>query len=65
MDAMVAQPYGIDEKTKLRDVSTAIITQEKILPDSFISWGTGNKSTNAKIGFNFKTAGIKAKHNSN
>ena len=38
---------------------------EEIIPDNFISWGTGNKSTNAKIGFNFKTAGVKAKHNPN
>lgn len=33
IDAIVAQPYGIDEKTKLRDFNTAITTQEKILPE--------------------------------
>jgi putative transferase (TIGR04331 family) len=36
---------------------------EEIIPDNFISWGTGNKSTNVKVGFNFKTAGVKVKHN--
>lgn len=38
---------------------------EECIPDHFISWGAGNKSTNVKVGFNFKLAGVKVKHNPN
>jgi putative transferase (TIGR04331 family) len=38
---------------------------EECIPDHFISWGTGNKSTNVKVGFNFKVSGVKVKHNPN
>lgn len=37
---------------------------EEVVADHFISWGNGNKSTKVKVGFNFKTAGVKIRHNS-
>jgi putative transferase (TIGR04331 family) len=38
---------------------------EERISDHFISWGTGNLTTNKKVGVNFKIAGVKVKHNPN
>jgi len=36
---------------------------EEVVADHFISWGNGNNSNNVSVGFNFKIAGVKLKHN--
>lgn len=39
------------------------LKNENDVMDHFIAWGNENNSTNVKVGFNFKVAGVKLKHN--
>lgn len=56
--------YFIGQHGNNYGTSAYHLGNEEVIADHFISWGNGNKSTKVKVGFNFKTAGVKIRHNS-
>lgn len=56
--------YFIGQHGNNYGTSAYHLGNEEVVADHFISWGNGNKSTKVKVGFNFKTAGVKIRHKS-